>query len=49
MLVVVTIVVAVRFWIRLQLVKTQLGADDWCILVAWALGAVVDLDPINRE
>lgn len=49
MLVLVTVVVFARFWIRLQLVKGRLGADDWCILVAWVLAVAFDLDPINRK
>lgn len=49
MLVLVTLVVAARFWIRLWLVQSRLGADDWCILVAWALAVAFDLDPINRK
>ena len=49
MLVLVTLVVAARFWIRFKLVKGGLGVDDWCILVAWILAVAYDLDPINRE
>ena len=49
MLVVVTLVITARFWIRLQLVNGRLGVEDWCILAAWALAAAFDLDPINRE
>ena len=49
MLVLVTVIVFARFWIRLSLVKGRLGADDWCILVAWILAVAFDLDPINRE
>ena len=49
MLIVVTLVVAARFWIRLRLVQGRFGADDWCILVAWVLAVAFDLDPINRE
>ena len=49
MLVFVTLVVLARFWIRLSLVKSPLGADDWCILVAWILAVAFDLDPINRK
>ena len=49
MLVLVTVVVGARFWIRLGLLKTRLGADDWCILVAWVLAVAFDLDPLNRE
>lgn len=49
MLVLVTLVVGARFWIRLSLVKGRLGAEDWCILGAWALAAAFDLDPINRK
>lgn len=49
MLVLVTFIVAARFWIRLSLTKGRFGADDWCILAAWALAAAFDLDPINRK
>ena len=49
MLVLVTLVVGARFWIRMQFVKGKLGADDWCILVAWVLAVAFDLDPINRK
>ena len=49
MLVLMTLVVAARFWIRLALTKGQLGLDDWCIFVAWVLAAAFDLDPLNRE
>lgn len=49
MLVLVTVVVGARFWIRLGLLKARLGVDDWCILVAWVLAVAFDLDPINRE
>ena len=48
MLVLVTLAVAARFWIRLKLVKGGLGADDWLILVAWVLAVAFDLDPLNR-
>ncbi|KAG9231474.1 hypothetical protein BJ875DRAFT_406887 [Amylocarpus encephaloides] len=48
MLALVTLVVAARFWIRLRFAKGTLGADDWCILVAWVLAAAFDLDPINQ-
>ena len=49
MLILVTLVVAARFWIRFKLVKGRAGADDWCILVAWVLAVAFDLDPINRK
>lgn len=49
MLILVTLVVAARFWIRFKLVKGRAGADDWCILVAWVLAVVFDLDNINRK
>src|SRR4051812_36083051 len=48
MLVLITVVVAARIWIRLKYAKGGLGADDYCIVVAWVLGAAFDLDPINR-
>ncbi|KAL8705812.1 MAG: hypothetical protein Q9201_001099 [Fulgogasparrea decipioides] len=47
MLVLMTLVVGARFWIRLKLTKGGAGADDWCILVAWVLAVAFDLDPIN--
>lgn len=49
MLILVTIVVGARFWVRFKLVKGKAGADDWCILVAWVLAVAFDLDPINRK
>ena len=49
MLILVTMVVGARFWVRFKFVKGRAGADDWCILVAWILAAVFDLNPINRE
>lgn len=49
MFVLVTLVIGARFCIRLALVKSRLGAEDWCILVAWVLAAAFDLDPINRK
>lgn len=49
MLVITTIVVAARIWTRLKLAQGGLGADDWCIIVAWVLAVAYDLDPINRE
>ena len=49
MLVLVTIVVGARFWVRFKLVKGRAGVDDWCILVAWVLAAAYDLGPINRK
>lgn len=49
MLVLVTMVVGARFWVRFKLVKGKAGADDWCILVAWVLAVAFDLDPINRK
>ena len=49
MLVLVTLVVTARFWICLSLVNGRLGADDWCILVAWILAVVFDLDLINDK
>jgi hypothetical protein len=48
MLVLITVVVAARIWIRLKYAKGGLGADDYCIVVAWVLGAAFDLDPLNR-
>ncbi|PQE28991.1 integral membrane protein [Rutstroemia sp. NJR-2017a BBW] len=47
MLVLITVVVAARIWIRLKYAKGGLGSDDYCIIVAWVLGAAFDLDPIN--
>lgn len=49
MLVLVTLVVGARFWIRYKFVKGRLGADDYCILVAWILAVAFDLDPLNRK
>ena len=49
MLVLVTLVIVARFWVRWTLVKARLGPDDWCILVSWVLAVAFDLDPINRE
>ena len=49
MLILVTIVVGARFWVRFKLVKGRAGVDDWCILVAWVLAAAYDLGPINRK
>ena len=49
MLILVTIVVGARFWVRFKLVKGRAGVDDWCILVAWVLAAAFDLGPINRK
>lgn len=49
MIILVTVVVGARFWIRWRFVKGRLGADDWCILVAWVLAVAFDLDPINRK
>lgn len=49
MMVLSTLVVGARFWIRFKLVKGRAGADDWCILVAWILAVAYDLDPINRK
>ena len=49
MLILVTLVVAARFWIRIKLVKGRAGADDWCILVAWILAAAFDFDLLNRK
>ena len=49
MLVLVTLVVGARFWVRFKFVKGKAGADDWCILVAWVLAVAFDLDPINRK
>ena len=49
MLIVVTLVVGARFWIRLKPVKGRFGAENWWILVAWVLDVAFDLDPINRE
>lgn len=49
MLVFTTLVVGARVWIRLKLAKGGLGADDWCILVAWVLVVSYNLDPITRK
>ncbi|KAA8572005.1 hypothetical protein MFRU_018g00480 [Monilinia fructicola] len=48
MLVFTTLVVGARVWIRLKLAKGGLGADDWCILVAWVLVVSYNLDPITQ-
>ncbi|KAM3076961.1 hypothetical protein ACMFMG_003572 [Clarireedia jacksonii] len=48
MLVLITVVVGARIWIRLKYAKGGLGADDYCIIAAWVLGAAFDLDPINQ-
>lgn len=49
MLILVTLVVLVRSYVRLKLTKGRAGADDWCIMVAWVLAVAFDLDPINRK
>ncbi len=49
MMVLVTLVVVARFWVRFKFVKGRFGADDWCILLAWILAIAYDLDPLNRE
>ena len=49
MLILVTLVVAARFWIRFKFVKGRAGADDWCILVAWVLAFAFDLNQIERK
>lgn len=49
MMVLVTLVVGTRFWIRWSLIKGPFGADDYCILMAWILAMAFDLDPINRK
>ena len=49
MLILVTIVVGARFWIRWRFVKGGIGADDWFILVAWVLAVAFDLDIIDRK
>ena len=49
MLVLVTLTVGTRFWIRLSLVKSKLGADDWCILMAWMIAFAFDIDVIMGE
>ena len=49
MLILVTVVVGARFLIRWRFVKGRLGADDWCILVAWVLAVAFDLNPITRK
>ena len=49
MLILVTVVVGARFWIRWRFVKGRLGADEWCILVAWVLTVAFDLDIINGK
>ena len=49
MLILATIVVGARFWVRFKLVKGKAGVDDWCILVAWVLATAFDLGPINRR
>ncbi|KAF7502700.1 hypothetical protein GJ744_005239 [Endocarpon pusillum] len=48
MLVLVTLVIVARFWVRWTLVKARLGPDDWCILVSWVLAVAFDLAPINQ-
>ncbi|QSZ33527.1 hypothetical protein DSL72_005095 [Monilinia vaccinii-corymbosi] len=48
MLVFTTLVVGARVWIRLNLAKGGLGADDWCILGAWVLAVAYNLDPITQ-
>ncbi|ESZ95479.1 hypothetical protein SBOR_4133 [Sclerotinia borealis F-4128] len=48
MLVITTLVVVTRICTRWKLAKGGLGADDWCILVAWVLAVAYDLDPINQ-
>ena len=48
MLALVTVVVVIRFYIRLRLVRSAFGIDDWCILIAWMLAVAFDLDPLNR-
>lgn len=49
MLILVTVVVGARFWIRWRFVKARLGADDWCILVAGVLAVAFDLGVISRK
>ena len=49
MLVLVTLVVVLRFWVRFSLIKVRAGADDWFILVAWVLAVAFDLVSINRK
>ena len=49
MLMLVTVVVGARFWIRWRLVKGRFGADDWCILVAWVLAVAFDVGVISRK
>ena len=43
MLVLVTVVVGTRFWIRIKLVQARLGTDDCFILVAWMLAVFFDV------
>lgn len=43
MLVLVTFVVSIRLWTRLQLVRSPYGADDGFILVAWMLAFALDV------
>lgn len=49
MLVLVTLVVFVRSYVRLKLTKGRAGADDWCIIVAWVLALVFNLDTMARK
>ena len=48
-MILVTIVVGARFWIRWRFVKGRLGADDWCTPVAWALAVAFDFDHIIQK
>ena len=45
----VTLICAVRFWIRWKLVKGQFGADDWFILAAWFLAVLFDVNACARK
>ena len=49
LLILTTLFVAARFWIRLTLVRGRLGADDACILVAWILAIMSDIIPMARK
>jgi hypothetical protein len=48
MLILSSIVVIARIWIRMTLVMGRLGADDWAILVSWAFSIAFIVDVVSR-